>query len=143
MRLYTKFVYHVYNRGVIKLPIFREKKDYEFFMNKIDIFKRKYFIKIFSYCLMPNHFHILCLAEKEGMDISKFMKSLQLSYALHFNKKYNRVGHLFEATYKRKLIYNYRYLSNIVLYIRNNPVRKGFVKHANDWPYSVKYNYYI
>lgn len=137
MKLSNHTIYHVYNRGVLKRNLFRTKSDYIYFINRISTLKAKYSIEILSYCLMPNHFHILIYARENGMDIAKFMKSLQLSYALHFNKKYDLQGHVFERTYRKKPIIQPIYLSNIVDYIKNNPVRKGLVKKAEDWNYST------
>lgn len=137
MVLSKHIIYHVYNRGVIKRQIFNVRSDYNYFITRINHLKTKYSIDVLTYCLMPNHFHILLYARENGSDIGKFMKSLQLAYALHFNKKYELGGHVFEGKYRRKVIRQPIYLSNIIAYIKNNPVRKGLVKHAEDWKYST------
>lgn len=137
IQLSAHIIYHVYNRGVLKRTLFRLNPDYKFFINKIHSLKTKYSIEVLSYCLMPNHFHMLVYARNNGLDVARFMKSLQLSYALYFNKKYDSAGHVFEGTYRRKVIREPIYLSNIIAYIKNNPVRKGLVKSAEQWSYST------
>lgn len=134
--MHTKKVYHVYNRGAFRRTLFLNRANYFYFMEKIEKFKKQYSINVLSYCLMPNHFHLLICAFENSFDISHFMKSLQHSYALHFRKLYNSSGHVFESRYKHKLIRGPFHLSTIIEYIRNNPVRKGLVKRAEDWPYS-------
>lgn len=134
--LSAKTIYHVYNRAIFQQCLFRKKEDYYRFMNKISVFARKYSIEILTYCLMPNHFHLLLYGHQSASDISKFMKSLQLSHALYFKKKYNSSGHVFESSYKCKPVRDPIYLSKIISYIKNNPVRKNLVNNSNDWQYS-------
>jgi len=85
---------------------------------------------------MPNHFHLLIYALSNSNDVAHFMRSLQHSYALHFKKLYGSNGHVFESRYKHKLIRDPLYLSTIIAYIKNNPVRGKLVEYAEDWPYS-------
>ncbi len=129
-------IYHIYNRGVSKRIIFRDESDYKFFMHRIKKFKNQYLVQIVKFCLMSNHYHLLLYTEAKKHNIPMFMKSLQLSYSLHFNKKYDHSGHVFQGTYKSKEITDPIYYNKIIEYIANNPVRKGLVKNAADWPYS-------
>ncbi len=133
----AKIIYHIYNRGAFRNVLFKNKANYNYFIAKINKFKKKYFINVLSYCIMPNHFHLLIYALENGDDIARFMKGLQHSYALHFRKQYDSSGHVFESRYKHKLIKDPWYLSTIISYIKNNPVRKGLVTHASEWPYSM------
>lgn len=129
-------VYHIYNRGVSKLKIFKKEEDYRFFIYRIAMFKKKYDIEIVSYCVMPNHFHLLLRSPYKRENISLFMKSLQLSYARYFNRTYKHTGHVFEATYKNKEVGGPTYLGRIIEYIAMNPVRKGLAFKPDQWPYS-------
>lgn len=129
-------VYHIYNRGVSKRKIFKNDADYRFFMYKLPQYKKKYEIELVSFCLMPNHFHLLVRNSYKGEYIAHFMKSLQLSYACYFNREYKHSGHVFQGSYKNKVIDTPAYLGRIIEYIAMNPVRKGLVAKPEDWPYS-------
>lgn len=135
-QLYPKMIYHVYNRAVVKQALFRKRSDYLFFINGIERYRNKYNIEVITFCIMPNHFHLLIYAINEAQDISRFMKSLQLSYAFYFKRNFDSEGHVFGSRYKNKLVKDPRYLSNIIAYIKDNPVRKGLVKRGEEWPYS-------
>ncbi|MBI2057661.1 MAG: transposase [Candidatus Yanofskybacteria bacterium] len=134
--------YHVYNRGVEKRKIFQETRDYERFsktlrlangtkavvfktsqgasLDKVGLGER--LIAVGAYVLMPNHFHILVKEIKEG-GLTNFMKKLTTSYAMYFNKKYERVGSLFQKPFKAEHVDNDRYLKYLLAYIHLNPVK--------------------
>ena len=112
--------YHVYNRGVAKQNIFGDTSDKDYLLklferylsendDKIEKITAKKFvdeIEINAYCLMNNHFHLLIWLEKDTKAIPLFMKSVFTSYTMYFNKKYNRVGPLFQSRYKASRITN-------------------------------------
>jgi len=133
--------YHVYNRGNSKQIIFHDKFDYERFIKLLFISNSKnnfvmrnihkdifYFergsllVGIGSYCLMPNHFHLL-LKEREEGGLSKFMQKLATSYSMYYNKKYNRTGGLFEGKFKAEHLAKDKYLKYIFSYIHLNPLK--------------------
>lgn len=128
--------YHVYNRGVDRMNIFRDAQDYYYF---ISLFRRhlspeesqdasgrphkKYHdqLEIVAYCLMPNHFHLLIyLKEKKGLET--FMRSAMTSYSYYFNKKYNRVGTMFQNHFLAAHISHDYYLWHVSRYIHLNPL---------------------
>ena len=86
-------------------------------------------IEVLSYCLMPNHFHFL-IKQREVDSVKKFFHRLSTSYATYFNKKYDKVGHIFQGIYKAKNILNDSYLTHVSAYIHLNPA-KPF-----EWEYS-------
>jgi REP element-mobilizing transposase RayT len=139
--------YHVYSRGVDKSLIFLEDSDYLRFIillkycnrknsTSLSILMRKKAsdIKealtvvredlgnIIIATLMPNHFHILTKCLEDG-SVGNLMQKILISYAKYFNKKYNKLGHRLENTYKRKRIKTDSNLRNIVSYIYNNPAK--------------------
>lgn len=133
--------YHIYNRGNSKQKIFHDKQDYErfikllFLSNSMDNFnirdiKKNFFdfnrkeklVAIGSYCLMPNHFHLL-ITQTEVGDISKFMQKLTTAYSMYYNKKYTRTGSLFEGKFKSQYINSDRYLKYLFSYIHLNPIK--------------------
>jgi len=132
--LKSEVIYHIYNRGVSQKKIFFDDIDYRFFMYRLSLYKTKYSIKLFSFCIMPNHYHLLIYTENKPKNISLLMKYLQFSYAYRFNKRYKHSGHVFEGCYQIKAI-NAEDLPKIIDYISQNPVRKKLVTHAESWPY--------
>ncbi len=87
--------YHIINRGVDKMNIFRHPDDYEYFEELMCFYMNSYSITLHNYCLMSNHYHILIEITQENL--SKFMRQLNMNYAIYFNKKYKRVGHLWHT----------------------------------------------
>ena len=127
--------YHIYNRGNAKQDIFLEPDDYRFFLLRIvqNIFPDKFenhrtpplpdkAFSLTSYCLMPNHFHLL-VREKEEGNISRFMQKLATGYTMYFNTKRERSGSLFEGTFKARHVDDDRYLKYVIAYINLNPIK--------------------
>lgn len=128
--------YHVFNRGVAKMPIFRANEDYHYFLHvlsKLKI-KKQFDHDIYAYVLMPNHFHLLIQTKK--IPISKIMSSLLTSYSMYFNRKYHRVGILFQNRFKSKLCDRDTYFLGASRYIFLNPVAAGIVKRPEDYLWS-------
>ncbi len=88
-------------------------------------YKDLYNFKIYGYCLMDNHSHLMI--DANGADISKVMHGINFSYAMYFNRKYERDGHLFKDRFKSKIVNNDKYLKALSLYIHNNPTGIGRV----------------
>ena len=107
MRLPREFYkggfWHIFNRGVAKEDIFRGKEDFMFYLYKTKEFLKKYPVAIHAYNLIPNHLHHL-IKQTSGITPSRFIGSLHSSVGLHINRKYSRVGHLFQDRFKAKLI---------------------------------------
>lgn len=128
--------YHIYNRGVNKQPIFLDYSDKEVFLS---LFKRylsemlektpkreqhpSYIddIELLAFCLMKNHFHIFVYQISDPNSITKFMRSLTTSYSMYYNKKYKRVGPLFQQRYRAVRINDDAQLLHISRYIHLNP----------------------
>lgn len=163
--------YHIYNRGNSKQKIFHDKEDYFRFVsllyvsnmsekfnlynlkrntnfNIFDIERNKLLVSIGSYCLMPNHFHILITENIEG-GISKFIQKVTTAYVMYYNKKYNRTGSLFEGKFKSQYINTDRYLKYMFSYIHLNPIKliqkdwkeKGIKNQTEALEYLNKYLY--
>jgi len=93
--------WHILNRGVAKEVIFQEKEDFAFYLYKVKEFLKKYPLTIHCYNLIPNHLHHL-IEQTSEIPPGKFIGSLHSSVGLHINRKYSRVGHLFQDRYKAK-----------------------------------------
>lgn len=133
--------YHIYNRGNRKQNIFLEDSDYIGYLSRLRKYKDKRKISIICYCLMPNHFHIL-LRQDSPIPISSFLQSLHTSYSMYFNKKYSKIGHLFQGAFKQKEINKDKHLSQFSSYIHLSPVVDGLVQKAEDYQWS-SYSDYI
>ncbi len=98
-KFYKGSFWHIFSRGVAKENIFHRKEDFIFYLYKIKEFLKKYPVNIHAYNLLPNHVHYL-IEQTSEVPPSKFIGSLHTSFGLHINKKYSRVGHLFQDRFK-------------------------------------------
>jgi len=140
--------YHIYNRGVEKRIIFQDEQDYRVFLHYLKLYlsppaslnavsKGVSFVNpprqrplnnfsqeiiLMTYSLIPNHFHLL-LKQKSAHAIEKFMRSLGTKYVQYFNKRYQRVGPLFQDTYKAVLVKTDEQLLHLSRYIHLNPTK--------------------
>lgn len=163
--LVENYFYHVFNRGVNKRPIFKSKYEYRRFLLLLKYYnfveypikfskfmtlahdqrseiwnrlaKEKTNTDILSYCLMPNHFHLLLKQNNEN-GISKLLANLQNSYARYFNIKNERIGPLFQGQFKAIRIDSEKQLLHVSRYIHLNPYSSGIVKTTDkllkyDW----------
>lgn len=122
-------MYHVILRGINKQDIFFDNQDRYKFINGIIETKEKYEYELLTYCLMPNHVHFEL--KDNNMQLSEVMKSLNISYSSYFNKKYDRVGHLFQNRYFSNPIQTNKYLLELHRYIHQNPIKAGISSLEN------------
>ena len=131
--------YHIYNRGNNQEKIFFERENYLFFLRQF----RKYFardaVEIVAYCLMPNHYHLLMHLKTDKL--ADLIQAFTLSYSKAINKRFNRVGSLFQGPFKVILIEKEDYLLQLSRYIHLNPVKAGLVAHADNWEFSSYRDY--
>lgn len=139
-RLSQSGIYHVMVRGINKMPIFLDKYDYEKFIGTLVRMKAEGEYRLYAYCLMKNHVHLLI--KEEGEPLSRTMKRIGVSYSYYFNKRYDRVGHLFQGRFRSENIETDDYLLSCIRYIHNNPVAAGLVPEPSQYPWS-SYNIYI
>jgi len=139
--------FHIYNRGVNGESIFRDNKDYFFFIEKLEEYVKKV-ATIHAYCLLRNHFHILVYIKENAtepkrdgkagitLDFSKQLGYFFNKYAQAFNRRHERKGSLFTSPFRRKLIESDLYISSVIFYIHANAQHHGFVTDFREWPYS-------
>ena len=138
--LETSQYYHFFNRGNNTEIIFTEAENYVYFLKLIE----KYLIPIadiYSYCLLPNHFHlILRIKDNENLPykykdgktkIYQAFSNLFNAYVKAYNKKYNRKGSLFQKSPKRILIQDETYLKNLIVYVNINPTHHNYSDYKN------------
>lgn len=134
-------LYHIYNQGNNREPIFFAERNYIYFLKKV----RKHLIPhlhILAYCLMPNHFHLLVFT-KAHFDYQKYvigLRTLLSSYTKAINKQESRSGSLFRQNTKFKNISDaneeYFYGQYCLHYIHQNPLRAGLVTNIEEWRFS-------
>ena len=135
------------NRGLI----FFEDENYLFFIRNLERYL-SLVMDIIAYYLMPTHYHLLiCVKENENVmyseevpdfskekhsSITKAIQRFSISYTKAVNKRYERVGPLFQGSYQAKLIKGISHSKRIIPYIHENPVQAGLVNIASDWEFS-------
>ncbi len=142
--IFPNHLYHIYNRAVEKRTIFYTEKDYNKFLERIFYYSHETNVKILSYAILPNHFHLLLEEPTSQVErparsdtaISKFMSLLLNSYTKYFNSNKDHSGRIFQGPYKSKLIKNNSYLETILAYINLNPIKHKIVKKIDDWYYT-------
>ena len=133
-------IYHIMLRGINQQVIFEDDEDYFKFVETLEKYKAVSGYKVFAYCLMSNHIHILIKVEKEDLDL--IMKRIAGSYVYWYNWKYYRKGHLFQDRFKSEPIEDDSYFLTVLRYIHQNSVKAGIVKSIDDYRFS-SYNDYI
>jgi putative transposase len=126
--------YHLYNRGNNFQPIFFERENYLYFLRQMREHLATEVIEIVAYCLMPNHYHLLVHLKTD--ELSAIMQPFSLSYTKAINKRYTRVGSLFQGRFKAIYVDRDEYLLHLSRYIHLNPVVARLVKRPQDWEFS-------
>lgn len=132
--------YHIMIRGNEKKDIFINEADKQRFINILKEKQRDEEFIVYAYCIMDNHVHLL-IREKTG-GLARIMKRINTSYAYYYNKKDQRVGHVFQDRFKSEAIENESYLLAAIRYIHNNPVKAGMVNAPGHYKWS-SYSCYV
>jgi len=117
-------------RGIERSPIFKDDQDREDFISRMGMLAQESGTRILAWALMRNHVHLLFFSGSSG--ISKFMRRLLTGYALRYNRRHRRSGHLFQNRYKSIVCEEESYLLELVRYIHLNPLRVGVVKRMGE-----------
>jgi len=130
-------IYHIYNRGVNGETIFKEKRNFEYFIN-LYVKHIQPVADTYAFCLLPNHFHLLVgIKDLTGLkSASQAFSNFFNAYAKAINKAYRRTGPLSERPFKRIPVTDSKYFARLLLYIHQNPQRHGLIEDYRDWPYS-------
>ncbi len=127
-------VSHITQHASGRDPLFIEDGDYLYMLKLLKETALKYKLSIFAFCWMTNHVHILLRQNEKNL--SDAMHSLFLRYALYFNRKYSRKGHLFACTYRQAACFDDYYLIVTSIYIHLNAMRAGLVGHYSRYRWS-------
>ncbi len=118
-------VHHVIGRGINRQEIFSDKKDYKNFLERFGALLVETKTSCYAWALIPNHFHLLLRTGTQP--ISNVMKRLLTGYAINYNRRHGRSGHLFQNRYKSILCQEDTYLLELVRYIHLNPLRAELI----------------
>lgn len=148
--------FHIYNHANGNENLFVEPRNYDFFLGRLSTFVYPV-CKIFSYGLMPNHFHLILQARAKKVltdlwqdetmaestikfKINKSFSNMFSSYTQSFNKVYDRMGSLFMSNMKSKILRTEEDIRRAIFYTHSNPVHHGFTKKIEEWPYTSYYS---
>jgi len=112
-----------------------ENDDFNFYLSQLKHYKKKYSFLLYGYCLMPNHIHLIGETIKP-LELPKLMQCLHRSYTAYYNKKYNKVGHLWQGRFRAKVIAKDQYLIDCIAYVEQNPVRANLVNNIREYEFS-------
>ncbi|MCD5324225.1 MULTISPECIES: transposase [Pontibacillus] len=126
-------IYHVMLRGINQQTIFEDPEDKRQFLTTLTHYKNHFHFKLYGYCIMDNHVHLLF---EEGMEpFSLTLKRISSSYVYWYNRKYARVGHLFQARFLSECVHDHEYFLTVIRYIHQNPLKAGLVQNVwkSEW----------
>jgi len=127
--------HHIVNRGVARTDIYLCSDDKRKFLEILCKACKIYKVNVHDYCLMDNHYHLLIELTQEN--ISLFMRQINSNYAIYFNKKYKRTGHLWQGRYKSYYIIDENYLFTLYKYIEQNPIKAKIVEHVGKYEFTL------
>ncbi|MGE5423140.1 MAG: REP-associated tyrosine transposase [Ignavibacteriales bacterium] len=133
-------VYHVMIRGNERKNVFQDDEDKQRFLDGIEAKGKEIDFKVYAYCLMDNHVHLLINIKEQ--ELASIMKGIAVRYATFYNWKQSRVGHVFQDRFKSEPIEDDQYLLTAVRYIHNNPVKARMVEKPSDYRWS-SYSEYL
>lgn len=129
-------IFHILTRGNNREDIFKDELDYRKYLEILDQYKRGYHFKLYHYVLMRNHVHLVLETQEEGGSLAEIMKGINLSYAQHYKRRYDHIGHFWQDRYKSILVSMDQYLLACGSYVELNPVRAGIVRDPKKYRWS-------
>jgi putative transposase len=133
-------IYHIIIRGINRQSLFEDDEDREKLISILLRYKMICGYSIFAYCLMGNHLHLLLKIGSEPLE--QIMRRIGASYVFWYNKKYERVGYLFQDRFRSEPVDNDAYFFTVIRYIHQNPQKAGIVNKISEYKWS-SYNEYI
>ena len=134
-------IYHVMLRGINQQQIFEEPEDFEKFLQILKDCKAISGYKLFAYCLMGNHIHLLIKPEEESLE--QAFKRIGGRFVYWYNVKYQRIGHLFQDRFRSEPVETDEYFMTVLRYIHQNPIKAGLCKVIDAYTYSSYKEYFI
>jgi putative transposase len=130
-------VFHVFNRSVGRVTLFRHQRDYQAFERVMLEAHRRFPIRILSYCIMPNHWHFVPWPQRDGQ-VTDFFRWLTHAHAMRWRVSHHTVGYgpLYQGRFKCLPVQEDPHLLTLCRYVERNPLMAGLVRRAQDWPWS-------
>ena len=128
-------IYHALNRGNNRATVFLDARDFLTFLVALRQTKERYPLRLFGYCLMGKHFHLL-LQPKEGQSISRILQSLSVAHTWHYHRRYHGSGHVWQGRFKSPVIQDDEHLLRVLRYVEGNPLRAKMVADLAAYPWS-------
>ena len=132
-------IHHVILRGVNQQIIFEDQSDYLQFISILKHYKERCDFKIYAYCLMSNHIHLLL--EHTTTDLEIIMKKIEVKFVRWYNRKYQRTGYLFQDRFKSEPVNDMRYFQTVFRYIHQNPLHAGLESVPGTYPWTSYHDY--
>jgi len=126
--------HHVLNRGVERRNVFLDQEDFQSFLALLCTTCSQFGVRLHAYVLMHNHYHLLIETAQENL--SQFMRRLNADYAIYFNKRYKRNGHLWQGRFKSWYVTDESYLYTLIRYIEYNPLKANMIKKPGEYAFS-------
>lgn len=127
--------YHIVNHGVERRKIYMDDDDYMKFLTILQESAEVYGFEIYSYVLMDNHYHLLI--KTSALNLSLLMRQINSRYSMYFNRKYKRVGPLWQGRFKSWYVYDEQYLKSLVKYIEFNPIKANMVQAIGEFNWAM------
>src|SRR6266536_1278953 len=124
-------LYHANNRAAV----FCGAEDFRSFLHSLAQTQTHYPFRLFGYCLMTNHFHLL-LAPAAGQSLSRVLQSLTVAHTWHYHKGHGTLGHVWQGRFKSPVIQDDDHALTVLRYLEANPLRAGMVTDLADYPWS-------
>src|SRR5262249_13420791 len=128
-------VYHALNRGNNREKVFFESGDYLAFLDSLRKTKERYPFRLFAYCLMTNHYHLV-LQPEPGQSISRILLSLTVAHTWHYHRRCRTSGHVWQGRFKSPVIQDDGHLLTVLRYVESNPLRARMVSDLAAYPWS-------
>ena len=131
--------YHITQRGNNQKIIFHDDQDRKRYLLWMEEYRTKYAVKIFAYCLMSNHVHLIIMPNEQA-SLARIFNTVHMRYAQYYNRRYQSSGHLWQGRYYSCLL-DEKHLAAAVRYVERNPVRVQMTRQAWHWPWSSAGNH--
>jgi len=128
-------VYHALNRGNNRAVVFADAADFAAFLQALRQTRRRYPFRLYGYCLMSNHFHLV-LQPADGQCISRILQSLTVAHTWRYHRRHSTSGHVWQGRFQSPVIQEDEHLLTVLRYVEANPLRAGMVADAADYPWS-------
>jgi putative transposase len=128
-------VYHALNRGNNRSPVFGAPEDYRAFLKALAQTQQRYPFRLYGYCLMTNHFHLLP-GPRPGQKISRILQSLTVAHTWRYHRTHGTVGHVWQGRFRSPVFQSDAHALTVLRYAEANPLRAGMVSDLRDYPWS-------